>query len=98
MIITKYTFRRPNITVPYFPLPASVVSHMNENYVSTGDCTGISFIFVDGVTLEGTNSWVSTEARDRFLADPVIEEFNNQRRAYNSINGITEELTITAVN
>jgi hypothetical protein len=73
-IVVIRTTVRPTIDVPFYGMPTSVREHIDQVYkIGSGQLLRTQIgLSDDGKTLTVTNTWVSQEAYDAFMADPIV--------------------------
>lgn len=73
-IVTIRTTIRPTTDVPFYAMPTSVREHIDQVYkVGSGQLLKTQIeLSNDGKTLVMTNTWISQEAYDAFMADPIV--------------------------
>jgi len=65
---------RPTTDVPFYQLPTNVREHIDQTY-KLGSAQLLKTqleMSNDGKTLVMTNTWVSEEAYNAFMADPIV--------------------------
>lgn len=87
------TYTRPNTDVNFFdPDHDSLIAHVWENY-SESRLYGNKEVSTDGLTLVQTSLWVSREAFESYSADPIVQNFLNNKKNYLIANGISIQVS-----
>jgi hypothetical protein len=100
MLIVEKLQTRPNKNIPFWSTEliadnSEYQQHFYENYVSKGKfLSGETQVSGNELELRTTTAWISKEAADEYLNDPVVKlNVFDKKVKYLEENGITEELT-----
>lgn len=95
MITVKRVFTRPNTGINFFGMTESLRQHIQDTYITPGHCLSMNIVNLNEFKAEVTMIWANQAAFDSYKDDPVVRQFINDRTAYNQINNVADELTIT---
>lgn len=93
---TSYTYTVPDPSIRLFLPPDEVCEYIASNWAHVRLLSERS-ISDDGLTFHSRMIWLSQEDHDAFKADPFLQEFWNERKAYNAANGITATLEVREI-
>ena len=95
MLVLKYTFIRPNTSVPFYLSSTPEFNNAVTAAKESGDIISSTPV-VNRLSLTITTSFPSQEAFDRISSNSIFVKNKQERTAFHINNGITElvELTI----
>jgi hypothetical protein len=85
------TWTRPTITVPFYQTPTSTLEYFQNTYNVVYKVT----FSEDNLTRTLEEIFPSKEDYDKFMEDPVLIELKNSILAYNTMSGITSNISFT---
>jgi len=88
---TVYTYTVPDPSIRLMLPPDEVCEYISNNWAHIRLFSERN-VSDDGLTYISRMVWSSQEDHEAFKADPFLQDFWDQRKAYNTANGVTSVL------
>jgi len=87
-------FTRPDTNIPWHFEVLSGEEYANQfAAVHAANCVSITKELVDNLNIKFTSEWVSNEAYQAYIQDPILKKFWDSRDEYNTIMEIVAHAT-----